>query len=64
MSKFVIIQAFYCIVGILFFVRDLFAHVEMGPAMIHAFIWPYAQYALIKAQALTTYAQVMSHIPH
>jgi hypothetical protein len=40
----------------------------MGPAMIHAFIWPYAQWAVIKGYALTAYAeaagQVMKLIPH
>lgn len=30
MGKFVLIQAFYCICGILFFVRDLFANVPMS----------------------------------
>ena len=52
MGKFVLIQAFYSIVGILFFVRDLFAKVPMGQGMVNAFIWPYAQWPLIHDQAL------------
>jgi hypothetical protein len=50
--KLVWLQAFYCIVGILFYVRDLFAKVPMGEAMKRAFIWPYAQWPLMKYQAL------------
>ena len=41
--KFWIIQAFYCISGIGFFIQDLFDRVPQGDAMIRAFIWPYAQ---------------------
>jgi len=52
MSKFVLLQAFYSITGILFFVRDLYNKVPMGKGMINAFIWPYAQWPLIKASTL------------
>jgi hypothetical protein len=52
MGKLFFIQAFYCITGIIFFVRDLFAKVPMGQGMVRAFIWPYAQWPFIKAQAL------------
>jgi len=52
MGKFVLLQAFYCIVGILFFVRDLYAKVPMGKGMINAFIWPYAQWPVMKVYAL------------
>lgn len=48
MSKFFLLQAFYCITGIAFFVRDLFAKVPMGTAMLNAFIWPYAQWDFIR----------------
>jgi hypothetical protein len=64
MSKFMLLQAVYCVTGILFFVRDLFARVPMGVAMLHAFIWPYAQWLLIKAYALQGAAQVINLIPH
>ena len=59
MGKFALLQAFYCITGILFFVKDLFAKVPMGEAMIHAFIWPYAQWVLIKTQAMHMLESVM-----
>lgn len=62
MSKFVLIQAVYCITGILFFVRDLFAKVPMAVAMVHAFIWPYAQWMVIKTYAITTYAQAYGEV--
>lgn len=64
MSKFVLFQAFYCITGILFFIRDLFAKVPMGVAMVNAFIWPYAQWLVIKFYALQYFATLMSYIPH
>lgn len=48
MGKLVWAQAFYCITGILFYVRDLFAKVPMGEAMKRAFIWPYAQWPVMK----------------
>jgi hypothetical protein len=57
MSKLMLLQAVYCLAGIMFFVRDIFAKVPMAIAMMHAFIWPYAQWMVIKAYALTTYAK-------
>jgi len=62
MRKFMLLQAFYCITGILFFVRDLFAKVPMGKAMLNAFIWPYAQWPLMKAYALYYYAAAVADI--
>ena len=62
MGKFMVLQAFYCITGILFFVKDLFAKVPMADAMINAFIWPYAQWVLIKTQAMQLLAPVMNLI--
>jgi hypothetical protein len=53
MGKFALLQAFYCIVGILFFVRDLYSQVPMGQGMVNAFIWPYAQWPYIRDTALT-----------
>lgn len=51
MGKFALLQAVYAVTGILFFVRDLMVEkVPMGKAMINAFIWPYAQWPLMKAQ--------------
>jgi len=50
--KFVLIQAFYCITGILFFVRDLYNNVPMGKGMQNAFIWPYAQWLVIKEYSM------------
>lgn len=52
MGKFALIQAFYCITGILFFVKDLYAKVPMGDGMVRAFIWPYAQWPLMRDAAL------------
>lgn len=52
MGKIFWIQGFYCVTGILFYVRDLFAQVPMGKAMERAFIWPYAQWPVIKFYAL------------
>ncbi len=60
MGKFAILQAFYCICGIGFFVHDLFMHVPMGQGMINAFIWPYAQWPYIKLQAL----QMLQPVEH
>ena len=62
MGKFMVLQAFYCITGILFFVKDLFAKVPMADAMINAFIWPYAQWVLIKTQAMQLLAPVLNLI--
>jgi hypothetical protein len=53
------IQALYCITGILFFVKDLFAKVPMGKAMMNAFIWPYAQWPQIKATTLNSLQPVL-----
>ena len=61
MGKWMILQAMYCITGILFFVRDLFAKVPMGDAMINAFIWPYAQWVVLKFYALQMAAPVMKY---
>ena len=62
MSKWFLIQAVYCITGILFFIQDLFAKVPMGVAMLNAFIWPYAQWMTLKAYALNGFAQAMKLI--
>jgi len=62
MSKFFLLQACYCITGILFFIRDLFAKVPMATAMLNAFIWPYAQWPLIKFQAMHMLEPVMKMI--
>lgn len=54
MGKFALIQAAYAVTGILFFVRDLMvAKVPMAKAMINAFIWPYAQFQVMKAYVVT-----------
>ncbi|MGE4063642.1 MAG: hypothetical protein AB7E79_09765 [Rhodospirillaceae bacterium] len=53
MGKFALIQAVYAVTGILFFVRDLMVtKLPMGKAMINAFIWPYAQFQLMKTQIM------------
>ncbi len=62
MGKFFWLQAFYSITGILFFVRDLFANVPMGQGMVNAFIWPYAQWPLMKAQGLELLQPVLRMI--
>ena len=59
MGKFVLLQAFYCIVGCLFFVRDLYAQVPMSEGMINAFIRPYAQWPVMKVYALQMLDPVM-----
>jgi len=59
MGKLFLLQAFYCITGIAFFVRDLFSKVPMGQGMIRAFLWPYAQWPYIKFQALTLLEPVL-----
>jgi len=61
-GKFVLLQAFYCIVGILFYVRDLFGQVPMGEAMKRAFIWPYAQWPVMKFYALKMLDPVLAMI--
>jgi hypothetical protein len=54
MGKFALIQAAYAVTGILFFVRDLMVDkVPMGKAMVNAFIWPYAQFQIMKAHVMT-----------
>jgi hypothetical protein len=52
MGKFVLLQAFYCITGCLFFVRDLYNKVPMDKGIVNAFIWPYAQWPVMKMYAL------------
>jgi hypothetical protein len=53
MGKFGLIQAAYAVTGILFFVRDLMVEkVPMGKAMVNAFIWPYAQFPLMKTHVM------------
>jgi hypothetical protein len=52
LGKFMLLQAFYTITGIAFFVRDLFTKVPMGEGMVRAFIWPYAQWPFIKEQGM------------
>jgi hypothetical protein len=63
MGKFAMLQAFYCILGILFFVKDLYAKVPMGQGMMRAFIWPYAQWPTMKVYALQMAAPVL-HLLH
>ena len=58
MGKFALLQAFYAITGILFFVRDLYSKVEMSKAMINAFIWPYAQWPVMKAYAMQMFGSI------
>ncbi|MSQ87509.1 MAG: hypothetical protein EXR10_11880 [Alphaproteobacteria bacterium] len=60
MGKFFWIQAMYCLTGILFYVRDLFNHVPMGKGMVNAFIWPYAQWPLIRMTALQSLKPVLA----
>jgi len=62
MGKFAILQAFYCMCGIGFFVKDLFNKVPMGQGMINAFIWPYAQWPFIKLRALEIAAPVVDPV--
>lgn len=62
MSKLFLLQAMYCITGILFFVRDLYNKVPMGTGIINAFIWPYAQFQVMKAYAIETLAPVIQMI--
>ena len=60
MSKFMLLQAIYCTTGILFFVRDLYNRVPMGKGIINAFIWPYAQWPVMKAYALDIVSPVLA----
>jgi hypothetical protein len=59
MSKFFLVQAAYCITGIGFFVHDLMAKVPMTTALVDAFIWPYAQWMLLKSYVLQWTAPVI-----
>ena len=38
--------------GCLFFVRDLYNKVPMDEGMVNAFIWPYAQWPVMKVYAM------------
>ncbi|MDX2223951.1 MAG: hypothetical protein SFV21_14470 [Rhodospirillaceae bacterium] len=60
MRLFFWLQASYCVIGIGFFVNDLFGKISMGTAMIRAFIWPYAQWPLMKLQALRALKPVLA----
>jgi len=54
MGKFALLQAVYAVTGILFFVRDLMVEkAPMDKAMVNAFIWPYAQFELVKGHVMT-----------
>ncbi len=53
MGKLALLQAVYAVTGIMFFVRDLMVErTPMDKAMINAFIWPYAQFQLMKVHIL------------
>ncbi len=62
MGKWFVLQAFYCLSGIAFFIQDMMAKVPMQTAMINAFIWPYAQWGVMKAYTLQAIAPVMKLI--
>lgn len=62
MSKWMMLQAFYCIVGICFFVKDLFEKVPLGNGMVRAFIWPYAQWPFIHRQGLELIEPILKMI--
>ncbi|MBM3515916.1 MAG: hypothetical protein FJX59_19700 [Alphaproteobacteria bacterium] len=62
MSKLFLLQAFYCITGIAFFVKDLFEKVPMGNGMVRAFIWPYAQWPFIRRQSLELIEPVLKMV--
>ncbi len=63
MGKFALIQATYAVTGILFFVRDLMVvRAPMDKAMINAFIWPYAQFEVMKAYVLNWLNTALSAI--
>ena len=49
MGRFMLLQSMYAVTGVLFFVRDLFHSVPMNDGIVNAFIWPYAQWPVIKA---------------
>ena len=62
MGKYLWVQSLYCIVGVLFFAHDLFSNVPMDKAMIHAFIWPYAQWDTMKTAVLNEVDQVKPQV--
>ena len=62
MGKYLWVQSFYCIVGVLFFVRDLTGNVPMDKAMLHAFIWPYAQWETMKTAVVNEVDQVKPQV--
>ena len=49
---FFVVQSFYAMSGVGFFVKDLFDKVPMGQGMVRAFIWTYAQWPFIKLKTL------------
>lgn len=63
MGKFALLQAVYAVTGILFFVRDLMVEkAPMDKAMVNAFIWPYAQFELMKAKVMMAAHSAMAAI--
>lgn len=56
---FLLVQSFYAMSGIGFFVKDLFDKVPMGQGMVRAFIWPYAQWPFIKHKVLESLDPVL-----
>ncbi len=62
MSKFFLLQAIYCVTGILFFVNDLYKKVPMGKGIVNAFIWPYAQWPVMKGYAIEMLDPVLGMI--
>lgn len=63
MGKFALLQAVYAVTGIMFFVRDLMVErTPMDKAMINAFIWPYAQFEVMKVQIMTWIGSAMAAI--
>lgn len=63
MGKFALLQAVYAVTGIMFFVRDLMVErTPMDKAMINAFIWPYAQFEVMKVHVMTWIGSAMAAI--
>jgi hypothetical protein len=62
MSKWALLQSFYCLCGVGFFIRDLNTNVPMQTAMIHAFIWPYAQWMLIESTVRDVAAPLIAQV--
>lgn len=62
MGKFKLLQAVYCFVGIGFAAKDLLAGQPIGDSVTNAFIWPYAQWPVIKYHAMEAIAPVMKLI--